>query len=99
MKHGGTLLKDTSALRLVRSDNYFPNGKGDIIQLGGGVLGLGVVEKFLVAVVVCVFTRIIGLDNSVTGPHYPSSDLRRIMLALNSLLLQMERTSSEENSR
>ncbi|KAJ3015217.1 vacuolar protein sorting/targeting protein PEP1 [Thoreauomyces humboldtii] len=47
-KDGAT---DVSSLRLVKSNEYFPSGKGDIILLGGGIAGLGVVERFMFAAV------------------------------------------------
>ncbi|ORY36459.1 Oligoxyloglucan reducing end-specific cellobiohydrolase [Rhizoclosmatium globosum] len=53
-KSGG-ILKDPSTLKMVSSESYFPNGKGDSVSFpnsnGGAPLALGNAQSFLVTVV------------------------------------------------
>ncbi|KAJ3145545.1 vacuolar protein sorting/targeting protein PEP1 [Geranomyces variabilis] len=44
--------RDQTTARLVSSTSFFPQGKGDVHLLGGGIAGLGVVERFMFAAVV-----------------------------------------------
>ncbi|KAJ3264049.1 vacuolar protein sorting/targeting protein PEP1 [Chytriomyces hyalinus] len=48
----GIIFRDPSKLRLVTSDSYFPNGKGDLIDFGGDTspMAIGASQAFLVAV-------------------------------------------------
>ena len=46
---------DTSKLRFVKSDDYFPDGKGEVINRGGGVVAMGMAKGFLVLAVVSAF--------------------------------------------
>ncbi|KAJ3053123.1 vacuolar protein sorting/targeting protein PEP1 [Rhizophlyctis rosea] len=42
---------DTSKLRFVKSDDYFPDGKGEVVNRGGGVVAMGTAKGFLVLAV------------------------------------------------
>ncbi|KAJ3158678.1 vacuolar protein sorting/targeting protein PEP1 [Geranomyces michiganensis] len=52
MQHDDGRPRDQTAARLVSSASFFPEGKGDVHLLGGGIIGLGVVERFMFAAVV-----------------------------------------------
>ncbi|KAJ3036248.1 vacuolar protein sorting/targeting protein PEP1 [Rhizophlyctis rosea] len=42
---------DSTKLRLVTSNDYFPNGKGELIDRNGGVVGMGFAKGFMVLAV------------------------------------------------
>ncbi|KAJ3114588.1 vacuolar protein sorting/targeting protein PEP1, partial [Physocladia obscura] len=52
MQKSGIIFRDPSSLRMIASENYFPNGKGNPVQFDDGTpLALGTTQSFIIVVV------------------------------------------------